>query len=256
MIKGNCKLCLEKDIDLVKSHIYPKFLFKDLKGENGNEKIVQFRPNDKKIKSKKMSDYFYEEGLLCQICENKIGVYEKYLENFLFKEIEIEKYFIEKTNSLSIVHLNNVDYKKYKLGLLSILWRSSITNHSNYKNVDLGEKHNEKIRLMILNDDFKEVNEYPILTSIMDTKNDLINTILPIEKSKSNGIVQYTFYINKFGFYYMVGSEEKMKTIKYLDFIPNSSGNLKILKHQENYMKGLFESYLFNDNSLRPKYRK
>ena len=65
-----------------------------------------------------MSDYFYEEGLLCQNCENKIGVNEKYLEKFLFKEIESEKYFIEKTNSFSIIHLNNVDCVKYKIGLI------------------------------------------------------------------------------------------------------------------------------------------
>lgn len=255
MIIGNCKLCLSENIGLVKSHIYPKFLFKDLKGLKGNDKMVQLRPNDK-IKQKRMSDYFYEEGLLCKTCEIKISVYEKYLENFLFKEIESDNYFIEETNSFSIIHLKNIDYKQYKLGLLSILWRSSITNHLDYKNVDLGDKHNERIRLMILNDDCKEVNDYPILTSIMDKENDLINTILPIEKSKTNGIIQYTFYINKFGFYFMVGSEEKMNSIKYYDFLPNHTGNLKIMKHQKNYMKGLFESYLFNDSSLRIKYNK
>jgi hypothetical protein len=255
MTNGNCRLCLKKNIDLVKSHIYPKSLFRDLKGEKGNEKIVQIRPFDN-IKSKKMSDNFYEEGLLCQSCENIIGVYEKYIESFLFKKVESDENIIENTKEFSIIHLENIDYKLYKLGLLSILWRSSITNHSHYKIVNLGEKHSENIRLMILQGNCKEVYHYPILTSIMDTKKDLINTILPIEKSNSNGITQYTFYLNKFGFYFMIGSNEKMNTLKFTDFIPNSSGNLRIIKHKENYMKNLFESYLFNNKSLRPKYSK
>ena len=251
--KGKCNLCLKVDIQFSKSHIIPKFLFKELKGVNGKEKIVQISPNNENEKSYS-SDNFYDRNILCSDCETYLSKYETYLNKFLSETIYDEKNQIEKTDKFSIIHISNIDSKKLKLGLLSILWRSDITEHKFFSEVSLGP-HSEYLRNLIFKDDFGGEMEYPLFISVLNTENDLKNIILPIERSKSNGITQYTYIINKFGFYFCVGSIDKMNKSILIDCVPNLSNNIKIILHKDNYGRDLFESYYFNDVKRRPKYQ-
>lgn len=249
---GKCNLCLTEGIKYSKSHIIPKFLFKELKGDDGNEKIVEIYPN-KEYRKVLSSDNFYDRSILCSECETHLSKYETYLNMFLSKTIYDEKNQIEKTDKFSIIHVSNIDSEKLKLGLLSILWRSHITEQDFFSEVSLGP-HSEYIRNLLITDDFGGEMEYPLFISVFHTENDLKNIILPIEKSKSDGITQYTYIINKFGFYFCIGSIEKMNNSILIDFVPNFSNNIKIILHKDNYGRDLFESYFFKDIKKRPKY--
>jgi hypothetical protein len=250
---GQCKLCLTEGIKFSKSHIIPKFLFKELKGEDGKDKIVEIYPN-KEYRKVFSSDNFYDLNILCSDCESLLSKNETYLNKFLSEIIFEESNLIEKTNKFSIIHINNIDSKKLKLGLLSILWRSDITEQKFFSEVSLGP-HSEYIRNLILKDDFGGEMEYPLFISVFNTENDLKNIILPIEKSKTDGITQYTYIINKFGFYFCVGSIEKMNNSILIDCVPNFSNTIKIILHKDNYGRDLFESYFFKDIKKRPKYQ-
>ena len=94
---GKCNLCLTEGIKYSKSHIIPKFLFKELKGEDGNEKIVEIYPN-KEYRKALSSDNFYDRSILCSECETQLSKYETYLNMFLSKTIYDEKNQIEKIN--------------------------------------------------------------------------------------------------------------------------------------------------------------
>ncbi len=57
--------------------------------------------------------------------------------------------------------LQNLDYKKFKLFLLSLLWRMSVTTLGFFANVSLGQKHEEKIRKALLDEDPLQPEDYP-----------------------------------------------------------------------------------------------
>jgi len=75
MKKKICKLCLNEFNENVKNHIIPKFIIKELKGESKGEKFTKFQVDKKRHKN--VPDGFYEVGILCSKCENKISKYER-----------------------------------------------------------------------------------------------------------------------------------------------------------------------------------
>ena len=136
MVKGKCKLCLKEDVELLsRSHIIPKFLFDDMKDENNS--FVQIEPS-KYVKGrtqhiKKPRNAFHEPNILCEKCDGiLIKQYEDYLKLVFHSTLKLisRPVFIKKEpdpRGFNIIFIENVDYKLYKLGFLSILWRASIS---------------------------------------------------------------------------------------------------------------------------------
>lgn len=246
-----CKMCCRELQTLhKKSHIIPKTLFKSLKGENGNQKIMKILPNEKYKKSFS-SDDFYEQNILCSNCEKHLSKYESYLSAFLKHKIE-KPTSIENIKGNQILKIEQIDSYKIKTVLLSILWRSSITSHSFFEIVDLGI-HSDKIKDLILNKDKIENKfDYPILITVSNNE-DMNECVLPIEKIKHQGLTQYTFTIDKFRFIFFIGSLDF--TIKAIpkEFVLDDTNVIKVLKYSKGYFRDLFSSYLLKDKSLRPR---
>lgn len=57
--------------------------------------------------------------------------------------------------------IRGYDYKRLKNGLLSILWRMSISSREFFREVSLRPKHEEALRLALLNDTEFEEEQYP-----------------------------------------------------------------------------------------------
>ncbi|MCK4296485.1 MAG: hypothetical protein KAX28_07515 [Candidatus Marinimicrobia bacterium] len=95
------------------------------------------------------------EKLLCESCERIIGKYEDYSAKVLFdnkeKRVSIKKPF-------GFIFYD-VDYTKFKLFQISLLWRASISNRSEIGKIYLGP-HSEKMRKMLLNMNPGEIHEY------------------------------------------------------------------------------------------------
>ena len=159
MKKGQCKLCLENKLLCKESHIIPKFLYKLL-----------FEKNNFLIFLDKIAAHFrytgeYEGGILCENCDNTIiGKLDNYAAGFIHGE------FRQKLNSrievidghehLVIEYDPNYDYRKYKLFLLSLLWRASITSRPFFQQVKLSPETEEDLRRMILVGDPGEPEKY------------------------------------------------------------------------------------------------
>lgn len=131
---SRCNLCLQEKKLIKKSHIIPDFLYKDLY----DEKHFINKLNPKELKEGKKASRIptgeYEGGILCKECDNEvIGQYESYSNLALFggklpaDESPIAKNFTSK-NGINFTEVKNISYTKYKLFLLSILWRSHISN--------------------------------------------------------------------------------------------------------------------------------
>lgn len=157
-----CRLCL-KSSNLKKSHIIPEAFFKRVYGNKHRTFLISME--DKKLK-------FIQKGiteqLLCGSCEQKFSKWETILKNSLIAIGE------KASNSLKftfydeyqdIFKVENIKYKEFKLGILSILWRMSIASDDFFKSYDLGDYYEEKLRHILLNEDLVDEKKYPIIVT-------------------------------------------------------------------------------------------
>lgn len=244
-----CQLCNKEFEKLSKSHIIPKFLFKSLKGDKGNEKVMKILPNQNYKKSYS-ADEFYDKSILCSFCETRLSKYETYLQIFLFEKIK-SPIITESIGGYDLLHIDNINSLLLKIGLLSILWRSHITSHSFFKIVDLGI-HGDKLKELIYDSETIEKYDYPILISVSND-DDMNEIVLPIEKNKDNGLTQYKFTIDRFRIVFFVGSVDCTRKAIPNDFILDSSNTIKILRYKKGFFYDLFSSFYLLDDKLRPK---
>ena len=246
MVKNTCKLCLNEFNENIKNHVIPKFIIKELKGKSKGEKFTKF--NVTKKRKTNVPDEFYEVGILCSKCENKISKFENYLREILFEKIDPLSNGGEESN---LKVLQKVDTEKYKIGLLSILWRSSVTSHPFFKSVDLGVKHSEVIREILLEENLSNKTSYIVITSFTNNLNEH-SGILPIQKSKIDFYTMYRFFLNRWIFYFCLGKDLMDKRTDFLKFSPNEGDEILIIKHKKGYMSKSLLSGILNDKKLRP----
>lgn len=153
-----CGLCL-KDRDLRNSHVIPEFLYKPLYDAKHRAMGVHGQGHKKWQYLQKG----LREKLLCQDCEQLLNDhYEKYFHYFWFEksplpfECEHDK----------IYEIDGIDYAKFKLFHLSILFRASISSLRTFSQVSLGP-HEERIRAMLFNHDPGRSSHYQISAYIV-----------------------------------------------------------------------------------------
>jgi len=218
MKKGICKLCGEYKDLCSKSHILPKFCYKYLK-EKDNSFIFFRYPAHKPVDNKFSIEY--ESGILCLDCENKrLGSLDDYGSKIINNDGFNDKlsFSLKETpeNKFLVISNSFYEYKKFKLFLLSILWRAGISSRKMFAEVKLDSNIEIDLREMILNDNPGKEYEYPcgILLPPMETlfkKAENFNphiagfVISPVT-TQINGVsayqfiimgTQYIFYINK-----------------------------------------------------------
>ena len=145
-----------------------------------------------------------DHNILCQKCDNDIlgSKLEKYGYHCLSGGISphYEKLKITKgisPDGIESIIFQNIEYKSFKLFLLSILWRSSITKLDEFIDVNLGP-HEEIIRKMVLYDNACDEHDYPITIIKADINSRIpINFIATPRKIKFEGNVSYLFFINE-----------------------------------------------------------
>lgn len=209
-----CRLC-KKEAKLCNSHILPEFFYLDLYEEH---KTLQITKENEKVIQKGIREY-----LLCQQCETKLSRYEKYA-----KELIQEIPSFSHDNSLGILYSDNVDYPKFKLFQLSLLWRSGISTHNAFAQVDLGP-HEEKIRRMLNEENPGQVSDYGCLLSIV-LETELLHKVLQsptrFEKKFFNHTA-YKFVIGNLTWVFVVSSHKAPPTMQEL-FL-QESGVLRVM---------------------------
>lgn len=167
---GKCKLCLCEKPLLNESHIIPYFMYKGIFDEG--HRLNRFAPAEFIKGNKRVSrppTGEYEGGLLCAKCDNEIiGGYETYARKALYGKAE--EYFsdlpecanFKTSGGITFTYCKNIHYKEFKLFLLSILWKASISSRPFFKEVNLGP-YEETIRQMILSGDPKDAEAFPII---------------------------------------------------------------------------------------------
>lgn len=162
-----CKLC-QKEKDLKNSHIIPEFIYSSLYDEKHRFHEI----SDDENKKNKMPQKGIRERLLCFECEQHLSKYERYASLVLNGG-----YSLTVRNEGRLIHLGNVQYSKFKLFALSILWRAGVSSLDVFNQVKLGP-HEEKLRLMVLNDDPGAEYKYPFILSPIIHENEVQEALI------------------------------------------------------------------------------
>jgi hypothetical protein len=238
-----CKLCLKDRLLLKRSHIIPDFQYKELYDEK--HRIISF--NIEKDKSKSIPTGEYESNILCQDCDNKlIGSLESYASLVFFGGTKIETGKFRKKDGLEFVHAKGINYKKFKLFLLSVLWRASISSRSLFKQVNLGP-HEEEVRKMILSGDPGSSCKYPCMISSYRHQNILKEIVgeprqMRIDAKKGCGITGYAFLIAGFLYIFKITKDDKDKAFQ--EAVINKNGCMMIPYITQDQLPIILSQYL------------
>lgn len=180
-----CALCLGTDCALRESHIIPSFLVNMARdGEGGKIMALTGEP----FRYKFVGDYCYER-LLCDTCE---GLLEREYET-PFKAFWYESGGCPTPggdNELKWVE--GIDYARFKLFHLSILWRASVSRRPEFNAVRLGP-HEETIRRMVYTADPGPAGRYPLLGEISSLDGESVHAaLMPPQPSRWDARTVYT----------------------------------------------------------------
>ncbi|WP_420208846.1 hypothetical protein [Candidatus Electronema sp. JC] len=92
----------------------------------------------------------FREKLLCQSCETKLSRWENSLKKHLVDLGKLTSDFLE-INRMNdnLIRVKNIEYKFFKLAILSILWRMSLSTRKEFSDYQLGP-YEEIIRNILL----------------------------------------------------------------------------------------------------------
>jgi len=201
-----CALC-SADVPLCKSHIIPEFLYKTVYDEKHRLHCYSTDCNE--------PNFYEQKGLrqllLCEECEQKISDWEGYARDVLLGGTALTCVYED-----GLVNFKGVDYKKFKLFQLSILWRASVSNLDFFKLVNLGP-HEKIVREMVLNSEPGDKYDYPCFALYLrNNGDDLKGLIVSPDKSRIEQSICYRFIFGGLIWVFVVSRSKKYKEIDRL----------------------------------------
>lgn len=179
----HCALCREVR-EIRTSHIIPEFLYETLYDEKHRLNLLSVIPNQ----GNSFRQKGLKEKLLCDVCEQKISVWEGYARNVLKGGVPL----VTRTEG-NLIFIEGLDYKKFKLFQLSILWRASVSKQQFFEYVDLGP-HEEIIRNQLVEEHAGVSSRYPCFMFGLKHESIVVtDLIIQPKKTKLNGQVAYSF---------------------------------------------------------------
>jgi hypothetical protein len=128
------------------------------------------------------------QRLLCTDCERIVAEYEDYAAKVLNGGIPVSvQQFPDK------LLIGNLDYTRFKLFQMSLLWRAHVSTDRTFKNIQLGP-HAESMRKMLLTRTPGETHQYGCLLFYSSSAFNLMKGIIyPFERLKKK-IAGFTVY--------------------------------------------------------------
>jgi hypothetical protein len=223
-----CRLCRTPQT-LVKSHIIPQFLYKTIFDGANTHQVVE--GNDALYK-RRLRTGIYDSGILCKACDEGIlGSLDHYGANvwngYHSLDLGIKDYVDEYDPRVKWRQADKVDAERFKKFLLSILWRASITSSDFFINVDLGDKHTEAIRLLLLGD--KAADDYDIILGHYSVGDPKVRQFMStIQRYRSaDGKHYYCAMISGIQIHWFISANGVMKGLE--KFSVNNANRLKVI---------------------------
>jgi hypothetical protein len=174
-VRRICPMC-SKERKIIRSHIIPEFLLE--RAKDADHRFITLRPADRKARLQQQA---FMEPLLCGRCDNDLNTnYEQHFFDFWYRAGAGPTVV-----GGPVYKLRVPDYSKFKLCLLSILWRAGVSTMRQFDNVEL-DAHEPILRSMILDGRAGKAFEYPIFGAVVTNPESLRVTNVvasPIETS-------------------------------------------------------------------------
>ncbi len=104
----------------------------------------------------------YREKLLCKECEGKFAKWENSLKMDLVDLGNLTSTFLDINRiQADLIKVKNIRYARFKLAILSMLWRLSVSTNSIYSNYQLGP-YEEILRCILFDEAYVSERHFPI----------------------------------------------------------------------------------------------
>jgi hypothetical protein len=237
-----CALCLENK-ELKRSHIIPEFLYETIYDKKHRLHMLSIIPDqDNSFEQKGL-----RERLLCGDCEQHLSVWERYASLVLKSGIPIDYY-----QEGNIVYISGIDYNKFKLFQLSILWRAGISSLQFFEKVQLG-KHAETIRQLLLCNNAGSSKRYGcFMFGLKYEGKAFTDIIMQPGKIRLNGHTAYKFVFGGFLWAILVSNHDLIPPLDQCVLQP--SGKSVLLIQEADSMQNLTSfSITLNNMGRCPK---
>jgi hypothetical protein len=183
----------------------------------------------------------WKEYLLCDSCEKLFQVHEAKARIFLYGNApgQLKKRILGKAIPLprwglpsEVLELREVqiDYRELKLFQMSLLWRAGVASGEFFEQVDLGERHEERLRHLLVCDDPGSAEDYPCIMFDLRTDGCDLEGFWqgPITCRDGTGRQRlYKIVIGGYAFMYSVDSRRPSK--QFLDYGAKPGGTMILL---------------------------
>ena len=224
---GQCKLCRKEKQLCKQSHIIPNFMHKDLFDENNRMHAIKSEQGTlRKIRYSQTGEF--EKNILCHSCDNEtLGKLDRYASLILYDGYPKTYENRERPDGLKYTHCAGIDYKQFKLFLLSVLWRSSISQRPMFNEVQLGP-HEERIRKMLLTEDPATQLKYPcLMMTYLHLTEFPGDVVAQPSLSKVKGRYIYKFLIGGLFYVFFISKPTIHQGLKEFSISPN--GEMRII---------------------------
>jgi hypothetical protein len=203
-------------------------MYKNFVGKNNHMLMVDFT----KKEYHKIFTPPYDRDMLCQKCDCQI--IGNNLENYasempLYKKTNNFLFNLKNENGVLYSYYENIDYQKFKLFLLSLIWRASISKQPIFKHVQLRD-YEEQIRSMIIENMYPDENFIPCMIYTYENL-DIIKEIKfatgPVKTRTQEGGTFYKFIIGNL-LYLFFTSKKGVPEIAY-NIALNKAGKMKVV---------------------------
>jgi len=134
-----------------------------------------------------------------------------------------------------LIHLEGIEYSSFKLFALSVLWRAGVSSVKVFEQVKLGH-HEEKIRIMLLNNNPGKEFEYPfILSPIIHESEVQKSLIVQPTWTRLDKHFAYRFVFGGIAWVFVVSSHKPSNAV--IDASIGYSGGLTMLPWELSDMK-------------------
>jgi len=210
-----CALCLE-EAELQKSHIIPEFLYGVMYDEKHRYNVLSLVPENRERFEQKGA----RERLLCRNCEEKLGKLERYASLVINGGAP----GVDGHRDGNIVYVKGIDYERFKLFQLSLLWRAGVAKGSYFERVTLGP-HEERLRVMLLANDPGPYDLYPcVLWGVTIEPDKIAELMVQPCRDKVWGHTTYHFVVPGLKLVYVVSQQRLPR--KQSQFVLQHDGSL------------------------------
>jgi hypothetical protein len=196
---------------------------------------------------KRPSTGIYESYILCRDCDNVIlSKLETYGKEVLCDSDGVFKDFfkaneIVQSIGLKCARFQVTDYKNFKLFLISILWRMSISSNPFFNDVDLGLRHSEILRAAIFYNKTLNEDDYEVAIIAVQKLPDLIiNMISRPRKIRQADNTYYVCLVNGLFFMFNISPVSKSQLISKSRLKANGEMSVPLL--EDNLARAFYDS--------------